>query len=248
MPTIISIGGSAASLDIVTAMTNIALLRLGANVLTSINDTAPNAIKVRAVWDYVRDEVLQQRDWRFAKTRYTMVVSATAPLYGYDYAYVLPTNFLRLVKPHGPQTAGLNPAANPPGGYNYQYYVRASGTGSTVIVNDPPVYPTGYPYIIESLPDGTLALFTDYDNTTDPLYINYIKKETDATKYTPTFKSCMIYRLAEELATAITESQVKSRDMGAKYREYLYSSEAVNESSDYLQDETGNSDWENAGR
>lgn len=242
--TITIIGGSAASIGIITSMANIALGRIGANNITDINEASPNAIKAAMVYEYVRDEVLQQKDWRFAKIRAALVKNATAPLYGHLYAYTMPSDFLRLARSRHPSTKGTNPEATPSG----EWYRAVGPFGEGYYPYDPPVYPAGLPYIIEALPSGALVLMTDYDNTDNPLYINYIRKVTDATKYTPTFKTCLIYRWAEEMSVAVTENAVKSRDMAMKYREYLNSAEAVNESSDFLEDETGSSAWEDAGR
>ena len=94
-----------------TALSNVALTRIGANIISDLTDGSPNAIKVNAVLDYVREEVLQARDWRFAKIRYAMGLSTISPLYGYQYAYILPTDFLRLVKPRFKAMRGVNPVA-----------------------------------------------------------------------------------------------------------------------------------------
>jgi hypothetical protein len=225
-------------------MVNVALLRIGANVVSASDDGSPNALRALAVWEYVRNEVLQAKDWRFAKIRYKMVVSATAPLYAYQYAYPLPADFLRLVKPRASSSRGLNPVTS------NQYWsslINIAGE-SRKVDYDPPVYPDGLPYIIEALPDGTLCLMSDYDNTNDDLHINYIRKVTSESLYTPAFKNCLIYRLAQELAVAVTENIHKAKEMERLYKDSLISAEAVNESLDYLADETGSMSWENAGR
>lgn len=227
-----------------TAMVNLSLLRIGANTISDLSDGSPNAVKANAVWSFVRDEVLQAKDWRFAKIRYEMTVSETAPLYGYQYAYPLPSDFLRLVKLRGPQSS-INPAGIPEGGYNIPTYVVS---GSSRYNADPPVYPPGLPYIVEALPSGVLCLFIDYDNTAADLYINYIRRVTNINLYTPAFKNCLIFRLAQDLAVAITESIPKAREMERLYKESLIAAEAVNESYDSLVDETGSNSWEDAGR
>jgi hypothetical protein len=47
-----------------------ALLRIGARgSIASLQDDSPNAIKVNTVWDMIFQEVLSERDWKFAKIR-----------------------------------------------------------------------------------------------------------------------------------------------------------------------------------
>lgn len=225
---------------------NLALMRIGANLITAIDENSANSIKALAVWDYVFDELMQARDWRFAKTRYKMAQSATSPLYAYQFAYPLPPDFLRLVKPKESTSKGVNPVAYPLG---YWYNIIDTSGYSRFFNYDPPVYPAGLPYVIEALPDdGTLCLFTDYDNSVQDLYINYIRKISDYTLCTPAFVNCFANRLGAELATAITEDEKKSAAMMLRYKDSLNSAAAVNESLDYLDDEQGGTEWEDAGR
>ena len=49
---------------------NMALQRIGARgTIASLTEDSPNAIKVNICWDMVFQEVLSERDWKFAKTR-----------------------------------------------------------------------------------------------------------------------------------------------------------------------------------
>lgn len=224
---------------------NRALLRIGADIIASLSENSPNAIKVNAIYADVRDEVLQARDWKFAVTRAKLVVSATTPLYGYNFAYAMPSDFLRLKKWRNTDSRGLNPASNP-SGYLYQF---VDHTGfPPITAYDPPVYPADNPYVVEALPDGTFCLLTNYDNTEEDLIINYVKQETNAARYSPTFVSLLAFKLAAELAISITESINKAANMETMYQRTLKSAAAVNESLDFLPDETGSSSWESAGR
>jgi len=225
---------------------NLALLRIGANVISAIDEGSANSTKAQAVWDYIFDEVLQAKVWRFAKIRYKMAVSTTSPLYAYKFAYPLPPDFLCLVKPKQSSSKGTNPVAYPVG---YWYYI-VDPTGYSRFFNyDPPVYPAGLPYVIEALPDTSqLCLLTDYDNSAQDLYINYIRKISDYSLCTPAFCNCLADRLSAELAIAITEDKQKAVAKMQDYKNSLNSAAAVNESYDYIEDEAGSSDWENAGR
>jgi hypothetical protein len=220
---------------------NLGLLRIGANIIFDLSDKTPNAIKANAVFPYLLDEVLQAKDWRFAKTRVQLQKITDAPGYAYQYAYALPADFLRLVKPHKPPSIGRNLLASflfsDPVGYH-------SGVDW-----DPPVFPQGFAYIIETMPtDGGKYLLTNYNNSDVGLWINYIQQITDATKFTPAFINCLANRIAAELAIPITEDKQKSTGYMQEYRDSLQSAEAINESLDYLEDEAGGNEWKNAGR
>lgn len=231
----------------ITGIVNLALLDIGADPIDDIENTnLPNAIKVKSVWEYIRDEVLSEIDWRFAKTRAKLAQHTIEPLYGYSYAYALPSDFLRLAKTRYQSSKGLNPLAYA-GGYWYQLI---DATGYPRNLNfDPPVYPPGYHYIIEAIPDtGIQCLLTDYDNSAYDLYINYIQKVSDATRYTAKFIQALAKRLAAQLAIAISEDRPKSATMMELYYLAISSAKALNESFDYVEDEAGSSAWKDAGR
>jgi len=182
------------------------------NSLTA--DTTP-IIQANLAWEYVRDEVLESHDWVFAKTRVAIAQNATAPSNGYDFAYTLPADFLRVCRQDE---------------------------------NDPPIYPANYRHIIEALPDGTLCLFTDYDNSAEDLLLTYIRREENPARYTASFCSTAAFRLAAELALVINESQKKYETMMALYDGALARAKGLNVSGDYMANETGSTDWELAGR
>jgi hypothetical protein len=231
----------------IIGIVNLGLGRIGSNLISDIGEKTPQAIAVNAVWEYVRDEVLQAKDWRFAKTRAALTVSVTIPLYGYRFAYPLPADFLRLCKQKFPQFKGMNPVAYPPG----YWYEGIDLIGYPRYFNfDPPVYPPGSPYVIESLPDTpfTLCLFTDYDNTSNDLFINYIRREVNPIRYTPTFISALAYKLAAEVAIKITQNEKKTLAMTQLYELTLKSAAAHVESLDWIDEEAGSTEWEDAGR
>jgi len=79
---------------------NLALSRLGVAKITAAQWATPTtvqqAIDAYAVWEYIRDEVFEAKDWRFAKARTTLDRAIATPSHGYDYYYVLPRDFMRL--------------------------------------------------------------------------------------------------------------------------------------------------------
>ena len=211
---------------------NLAYSRIGVLRISSLTEDSEQRIAATTIWEYVRDLVLEAADWRFAKTRVELAVLVATPEYGYDYAYALPADFMRLCL-----QSENDPVVYPSGAYSSAW----TSDGVTIRARQ-------YGYIIEALADGTLCLFSDYDNTDDPLYCTYIRKETDPAKYTAHFISALAYRLAAELSLTRTESRPKFADMMTMYDSEITKAKGLNRSGDYLKDETGSDSWETAGR
>lgn len=197
---------------------NLALGRIGQPKIDLLTEDSTAAIQANLAWPYIRDEVLSVYDWTFAKSRVALARNTTSPVQGFLYAYTLFPDFLRVCRNRG---------------------------------DDPPIYPPGAAagnYIIEALSDGVLCLFTDYDNTDADLVIQYIRRETNPTRYTPSFISAVTFRMAAELSFILPESGTKFNDMMMMYNRELQTAKGVNASGDRLSNETGNEDWVNAGR
>lgn len=233
-----------------------ALQRIGARgTIASLTDNSPNAIKVAICWDMVFQEVMSQRDWKFAKTRVQLQQNATRPVGGYLWAYALPADFLRLCKPREiPEERRIANFAWV-GGDNYY-----GGNGGYECNRDRPVWPREVdPYITETVLNTgnpgsyTTNLLTNYPGcstytTVCPIIINYIRLITDLTQLLPGFVNCLAYRLAGELAIAITEDMKKAQAMMEMYQSTLNSAAAQQECDDFLRDESGNFNWLEAGR
>lgn len=237
-------------------ISNLALGRIGARgQITSVNENSPNAVKVLAVWDAIFQEVMAERDWKFAKTRTQLQLSPVIPLYTFRHAWALPSDFLRFVRP----------LRLPPDRRRYFWGWGPEGNG-WYHREDPPFWPGGIPYKVETLtagwvspltcppvpypppfPAGPYAL-TNYDGCQGPAMITYIQLISDYTQLTPPFVNCLAYRLAMELAISITEDPKKFQLMEEAYLASLNSSEAHNASMDYSYDEDGSTLWESAGR
>lgn len=144
-------------------------------------------------------------------------------------------------------------------------YGGLDGAGGWYSRHDPPFWPQGYDYKVETLtagwntavsppvpypppfPTGRYAL-TNYGGWAAPAAITYIRLITDYTQLTPGFVNCLAYRLAKELCIGVTEDKNKWQLMDDQYKEALNSAEAQNETSDTVQDEDGSDAWINAGR
>lgn len=85
-----------------TDIANMALSRLGEPRLSSIEENTPTAISCRQHFETVRDSLLRTHAWNFATTRAQLSLTTT-PAFGWDFAYTLPADFLRLCTFNGRQ-------------------------------------------------------------------------------------------------------------------------------------------------
>lgn len=85
----------------VVEICNLALQKLGAERITDIDEDSPNARECNACYERLRDRELRRHPWTFAKTRAQPAPSANSPLFDYTYAFPLPSDCLRVLKPEG---------------------------------------------------------------------------------------------------------------------------------------------------
>lgn len=76
----------------VTDIANAALIKLGQETITSINDESARATICRKLYPEVRDAVLRAHPWNCAIARASLNQNKQAPAYGRDYSYQLPTD------------------------------------------------------------------------------------------------------------------------------------------------------------
>jgi hypothetical protein len=80
-----------------TDIANAALTRLGAARITDVADTAKEHARVMlAAIPIARDRLLAAYRWAFAMKRVSLPADADAPDWGFDFAYTLPADFLRI--------------------------------------------------------------------------------------------------------------------------------------------------------
>lgn len=85
-----------------TEICNLALAEIGDNYsITDIEESTPQAAVCRRFYESTRDSMLRAYPWSFARTRATLSQISTAPIFGWDYAFQLPSDFLRLVDFNG---------------------------------------------------------------------------------------------------------------------------------------------------
>lgn len=80
----------------VVQVANRALTKLGTARIISLDDDVKAARSIKSCFEDLRDDELRSRRWSFAIKRTTLAADATAPEFGFQYAYTLPSDFLRL--------------------------------------------------------------------------------------------------------------------------------------------------------
>lgn len=72
-----------------------ALVKLGAESISSFNDGTAEADIAKTLYDIVRDGLLGTHPWSFATAHAELVQLPTAPLTDFEYAFELPTDFIK---------------------------------------------------------------------------------------------------------------------------------------------------------
>lgn len=161
----------------VTSICNSGLSKLGQKTIASIDENSVAAKLCKEQYEKLRDEVLRDHPWNFAIKR-QLLSQGTAPVFGYTYAYTLPSD-----------------------------YLRAVGVYSTTDEDDK----------IEPYQEESGFLLADEAT----MYLKYIYRCSDTTKYDVTFREALALRLAAEFAIPLTQSTEKAAFFEEKYRAYL---------------------------
>ena len=208
---------------------NLALGRIGVSKISVLTEKSDQSIAVNAVWEYIRDEVLEEIKPKFATIRVALAQSITTPIYGWKYAYAIPADFLCLAE-----------------NYDYDPVVYV-GSDPFYLPYFQPAIGNMLKYSIEELSDGNKYLLTNWDSvsTTENIYLRYIRKVTDVTKYTPSFINVFAFRGAAELSFTIAESGSKFQAMMTLYDKFRLDAISKNRALDY-NDDMGNENWVDA--
>ena len=85
---------------ITTAVTicNSALLKMGADKISSLSQTTRAAVLCNTLYYILRDEVMGAAPWKFAKKRAVLTPTSTTPAFTYSYEYDIPSDCLRLLQ------------------------------------------------------------------------------------------------------------------------------------------------------
>lgn len=75
-----------------TQIANKSLRRLGSDRIADIADATESARAIADVYEQARDDVLAEHPWKCARFRTSLAADATAPAWGYAYAYTMPAD------------------------------------------------------------------------------------------------------------------------------------------------------------
>lgn len=73
-----------------------ALAALGTKGISSFDDDSAEARACKAYYSLVRDKVLEERVWSFARKQYVLSPDATAPTFGYTKRFLVPSEVVRV--------------------------------------------------------------------------------------------------------------------------------------------------------
>lgn len=79
-----------------------ALQLIGADEITSFYDETREARLCASLYDTLKQDTLQSHPWGFSVRQEQLNQLVKTPLYGFSYAYSLPTDFLRLIGKDNP--------------------------------------------------------------------------------------------------------------------------------------------------
>ena len=80
-----------------TSICNLALQKLGARPIQSLNDQSVNAQACALCYEAMRDRELRAYPWAFMRTRALLAPMTEAPAFEYLYAFALPFDFMNVL-------------------------------------------------------------------------------------------------------------------------------------------------------
>lgn len=80
---------------------NRGLQKLGASRITALSDNSVNARAASVAFEPLRQALLRAHPWKFAITRVQLAADATAPIFGKENYFTLPSDFLAIAPPDG---------------------------------------------------------------------------------------------------------------------------------------------------
>lgn len=81
-----------------TEICNLALAKIGSYNVSSIDEASNEARQCKRAWDNTRRMLLRDYDWNFATAEATLTQLDGQEAFDFDYAYALPSDYLRAIK------------------------------------------------------------------------------------------------------------------------------------------------------
>lgn len=82
----------------IVGICNNALIMLGENVITSLEDNNKPARTLNAIYENKRDYLFRKYQWKFAIKRITLSSDVTTPEFEYDYQFTLPSDCIQFLE------------------------------------------------------------------------------------------------------------------------------------------------------
>lgn len=175
---------------------NLALAWLGGDLIISLTDNTAEAKLCNAVYVPLRNAVIEEREWTFAVKRLEPAGLTTGPFYGYDKAFQIPPEVIRILQ--------ISRAGEVTDGATIEGSFLSATRGGTG---------TGRETRIEWAREGDQVLA----NNSDRIYMRALVKVDDTTKFSAGFDQALAARIAMDLAIPITNSRGIQKDMAGMY-------------------------------
>jgi hypothetical protein len=104
----------------VVEICNVALIRIGADTITAIDQDIKGARLCNVMYGPTRDALLRSHPWNFANRRATLAASATTPTFEFAYQYPLPSDYLKMQRVY----------------YAYDHRIESMADGTKVLLAD----------------------------------------------------------------------------------------------------------------
>lgn len=173
---------------------NKALGLVGTSPISDFDDQTKKAGLLRNLYPMMRDKVLEDVDWTFATKRTIITEANDKPIWGFESQFALPNDKIRVIWA-SPQPDESSPSA---------WFTREFDRGSTQATS----------WAIEEQ-------FIKTQEQLDQIYVKYIFRLEDSTKYSPYFVDALSYALAIELVIPLTENSKHQERLKLLYEDIL---------------------------
>ncbi len=174
---------------------NLALTKLGQQRILSFTDNVKSARSLNAIYAMERDNEIRAHQWSFAMKRVLLPALVDVPAFGYNHAYQLPDDYLKLIQAGRFSPGGMGDVISP---------------GSTRVLG---LVVDGSDYRIEGS--------TIVTNFPAPLGIRYMRRVTDPNQFDACFVKAFASRLAMEMAEDLIQTANKRTLAQGEYKEAI---------------------------
>lgn len=213
------------------ALANLSLGLLGAAEIV-LSGSSTNHTYCTTFFDDCRDEILAGHPWNFARKR-ALAIQTTDPLFGYENAFTIPSDCLRVLKIADDQAAEFrregdliltDEGESPPDydddsvDYLAGQYISSDDSGSDL------TYLVDTAFTSSSESSDLSSYCTSQGDDLQYLEVEYIYQVTDVSTYPIFLRWCVVLNLAMKLSSPIKQNETAALNLQAM----LYGSPKVN--------------------